>query len=77
MSALLTDTIRAMLLEDMGYSVDMIEFVDFEHSPKNLMIRAKKTKPVSHANCAVVGKMLEQYSMHQTLFELIKKDFGV
>ena len=43
-SALLTDSIRAMILEDMGYSVDVIEFVNLAHSPKNLMLRARKTK---------------------------------
>jgi hypothetical protein len=41
-SALLTDSIRANVLEDMGYTVDMIEFIDFDHSPKNIMIRAKR-----------------------------------
>ena len=34
LSALLTDSIRAAVLEDMGYQVDMIEFIDFDHSPK-------------------------------------------
>jgi SAM-dependent methyltransferase len=75
MSALLTDTIRALLLEDMGYSVDLIEFVDFENSPKNLMIRAKKTKLPSNNNREKIAKIIEQYSIKQTLFELLKKDF--
>ena len=36
-SALLTDAIRAQVLRENGYSVDMIEFIDFAHSPKNIM----------------------------------------
>ena len=40
-SALLTDAVRVEILRAKGYSVDVIEFVDFAHSPKNLMIRAK------------------------------------
>lgn len=40
MCALLTDSVRAAVLEGKGYRVDMIEFIDFEHSPKNIMIRA-------------------------------------
>ena len=43
-SALLTDSIRAEILSASGYSVDMLEFVDFAYSPKNIMIRAKLIK---------------------------------
>ena len=40
MAALVTDSMRANLLEIMGYSTQIIEFVDTEHTPKNLLIRA-------------------------------------
>jgi hypothetical protein len=43
MSSILTDTIRASLLEVFGYQVHVIEFVDTQHTPKNIMIRAKRT----------------------------------
>ena len=43
MSALLTDGIRAELLESKGYSVQILEFIDMEHTPKNLLIRAIRT----------------------------------
>ncbi len=39
-SALLTDAARAKLLEMAGYRVSIMEFVDLEHTPKNLLIRA-------------------------------------
>lgn len=42
MSALITDAIRAGLLERQGYRVQILEFIDMEHTPKNLMIRAVK-----------------------------------
>lgn len=42
-SALATDALRALLLEDAGYSTHVIEFVDTEHTPKNLMIKAVRT----------------------------------
>ena len=72
MSALLTDSIRALILEDMGYSVDMIEFVDLAHSPKNIMIRAKKNKKPSGKNRAEIEDLVNKYSFKQTLFELTK-----
>jgi len=43
-SALVTDALRAEFLEQMGYSVDICEFVDPEHTPKNLLIRAIRKK---------------------------------
>lgn len=43
-SALATDSIRSQLLEVMGYKAQLLEFIDMEHTPKNIMIRAIKTK---------------------------------
>ena len=43
MAALLTDGIRANLLESKGYETQILEFIDMEHTPKNLLIRAVKT----------------------------------
>lgn len=73
MSALLTDAIRAAVLEDMGYRVDMIEFIDFEHSPKNIMIRAEKGKAVSRAGRESARALCEKYGFTQTLLELCKE----
>lgn len=40
LSALVTDALRANLLEAAGYETDILEFIDMEHTPKNLLIRA-------------------------------------
>ncbi|MBP3602973.1 MAG: SAM-dependent methyltransferase [Lachnospiraceae bacterium] len=42
MSALLTDAVRANLLEEKGYETQILEFIDMEHTPKNILIRAVK-----------------------------------
>ena len=69
-SALLTDSIRAAVLEDMGYSVDMIEFVDFEHSPKNIMIRAKRNNKKSDIGRKESAALCEKYGFTQKLLNL-------
>lgn len=69
-SALLTDSIRALILEDKGYSVDVLEFVDLAHSPKNLMIRAVKTKKVTDKNYEKIKRLTDTYGFTQPLFNL-------
>ncbi len=74
MSALITDTVRAKLLEYSGYSVDLMEFIDIAHSPKNLLIRAKKTNiPNSKKNAAIseIINLKKQFDFKQTLVELL------
>ena len=41
-SALMTDALRANLLEVLGYKTQLLEFIDISHSPKNILIRASK-----------------------------------
>lgn len=43
MAALVTDALRAQILESKGYRVQMLEFIDMEHTPKNILIRAVRT----------------------------------
>lgn len=70
-SALLTDSVRCEILRSMGYKVDVLEFVDFEHSPKNLMIRATKTG--YKQDTKNIEKILERFNASQTLYSLINK----
>lgn len=53
-AALATDSIRASLLELLGYKTQIMEFIDMEHTPKNLLIRAVKQTSLSSER--VVGK---------------------
>ena len=71
-SALLTDAFRVEILRTKGYSVDVIEFVDFAHSPKNLMIRATLNSTQKSLNNLKVLK--EKYKFNQTLYNLQTKE---
>ena len=71
MSALLTDTIRAKLLEYSGYNVDILEFVDFDASPKNLLVRAKYTGNSNAKALDEVKQILDEFKIDQTLYKLL------
>ena len=60
---ILTDTIRAMIMEAYGYKTNVFEFISLEHTPKNVMIVGKKTgkenpdKQQILANIAAIKKV--------------------
>lgn len=75
-SSLLTDSIRCSLLEANGYKVDLIEFVGFSHTPKNLLIRAEKTARNKNYNDKILSKVeksLAEFSINQKLYDLLYK----
>ena len=39
-AALVTDGLRAKYLEAAGYDTQVLEFIDMEHTPKNILLRA-------------------------------------
>lgn len=69
--ALATDAIRAKLLESCGYEVQLLEFIDISHSPKNLLIRAKKTGKKNHNSKKLVEQFLRSQNITQTLNNLL------
>ena len=76
-SALATDAIRGALLEACGYKVQTTEFVDMEHSPKNLLIRGvKKNLPADKRKEALAEaeRLMTEFSFEPTLYKLLKKD---
>lgn len=74
MGAILTDSIRANLLEYCGYDVSMIEFIDFAQTPKNILIRAiKKSDEFNMDSLTLVEDALKDYNIHQTLHDLLFK----
>ena len=72
MAALITDALRANLLEQSGYDTQILEFIDMEHTPKNLMIRAVKSNRMRPGS-AVAGteRVMEFLQVNPTLKELV------
>lgn len=75
MSALITDALRANLLETLGYKVQVMEFIDMEHTPKNILIRAVKLKTgiserARNKKILEYQKTIEFLNVNPTLFQL-------
>lgn len=62
-AALATDALRAAILERAGYQTQIVEFIDLEHTPKNLLLRAVRRKQPDPAAAAA--------------FELLKSQLGI
>ncbi len=77
-SALITDSIRATVLELYGYKTDVLEFVDLSDSPKNLLIRAKRA---NHAPSYLKAKrqelkdLLQRAEITPTILKLLSINF--
>lgn len=78
-SALATDAIRGKLLEYCGYKTQLLEFIDFAHTPKNILIRAIK-RPMTPKNArekalAQIDSLCDEFHFTPTLYQLlIQKD---
>ena len=56
-----------------GYTVDVIEFIDFAHSPKNLMLRCVKDRRAGERNLSAARELAEKYGFRHALLELAEK----
>ena len=72
-SALLTDGIRAETLKLCGYKTSVLEFIDMEHTPKNIMIRAiKKDKfNIKADELNRYNKLLSEFNVKPTIYKLL------
>lgn len=76
-AALMTDSIRANLLECVGYKTQLIEFIDIAHSPKNILIRASKGKISTEKrkqSLVEIKNIIEEFNFEPTLYKLLKED---
>lgn len=69
-AAIMTDSIRAEMLKIKGYKTDILEFIDMEHTPKNLLIRAIKGN--EKGNKEALKKMINEFNVQPTIVTLLK-----
>ena len=86
-AALFTDAIRANLLEQWGYKTQVLEFIDMDHTPKNILIRgvkknkgrntgaSMKYKQISVGNQAILSyeELLQTFGIQPTLDRLLRE----
>lgn len=73
LSAILTDAVRANLLEEAGYDTQILEFIDMEHTPKNILIRAVK-KETSSPRGTCLETLTDALNVKTTLQKLFENE---
>lgn len=65
LSALITDTVRSNVLQYKGYNTQVIEYIDSDHSLKNVMIRARFTNHIDEKALENIVQLQETYNFNQ------------
>jgi hypothetical protein len=60
-AALVTDGLRAEMLEQCGYDTQVLEFIDMEHTPKNILIRGVKRENKRETDFTIISFPLSSY----------------
>lgn len=71
-SSILTDAVRAGRLEEAGYQTQLLEFIDMEHTPKNILIRGVYTG--KKASDEKLTKMEKMFNLNLTLDKLMEEE---
>jgi SAM-dependent methyltransferase len=73
----LTDAVRAAVLRQVGYRVDVIEFVESKHTPRNTLLRAVRTGAApSDRSRAELDELTSAWGVHPRLAELLSDRLG-
>lgn len=76
MASLMTDGIRAKLLTACGYRTQLMEFVDLSHTPKNILIRARRSRLAAETRSSALAAAeaaMSACKCEQTLHRLLKE----
>ncbi|MCI8992382.1 MAG: SAM-dependent methyltransferase [Eubacterium sp.] len=75
-AALMTDAIRGNLLEYCGYKTQLLEFIDFTHTPKNILIRAVKSnisREHKQKMLEETRRLMQEFHFRPTLYRLLEE----
>ncbi len=71
--AIATDAIRANLLEACGYRTQVVEFIDMEHTPKNIMLRAIRSGKRKPAALQEAETLMQEFHFEPTFYKMLKE----
>lgn len=74
---IITDTIRALILEAFGYKTKVFEFISTEHTPKNLLITGVKTMDSEAPNPKVVAQIKNLKALYGLGYHQLEKLMGI
>jgi SAM-dependent methyltransferase len=72
----LTDAMRAALVREQGYRVDVVEFVGSEHTPRNTLLRAIRTGSSAAEATRQYAELVEQWGVTPALAALPREPWG-
>ena len=72
-AVMITDTIRALILEYYGYKTQVMEFIEMEHTPKNVLLVGKRSaKPVDKESILLkINNLKKQYGISKHYLETL------
>lgn len=73
MASLITDLSRAEILKSQGYKTQILEFIDLEHTPKNILIRAVLTNNKDMFSLNKLEELKKEFNYTLTLEKLLNK----
>ena len=77
-SSLITDSLRANVLEILGYNTQILEFIDMDNTPKNIMIRAIKAKKPKNIDKSEYLEFKKSWNIDNPYIEQrVKKILGI
>ncbi|MBQ8957812.1 MAG: hypothetical protein IJ057_04850 [Bacteroidales bacterium] len=70
-AVMITDTIRALILEYFGYKTQVMEFIEMEHTPKNVLLVGRKTskEPKKTEIAQQIAELKAQYGIEKHYLE--------